>query len=247
MTETKKPKVDPNWQAIEHEYRLGIDSLRQIGARHGVSHAAIDKRAKKNGWVRDLAERTRLVTQEKLAGDALPADHPAAVDGERLTVDAVDSGVDNAGAASTSKIVAKALQVKQQAEDALVDLQSDTQVAIIRSHKRSLSVQARLRDKLFQQVELMIDNADVLREYVESIDESGPNENGTWVVDRKAQMMQAILESPEVAKTLKVLSEVDERVRKGEREAYGIDKTKDEKTNIEELLDRVRGDMKASR
>lgn len=215
---------DVDWIKVEVHYRAAVRSLKDIGAEFGISAGRISQKAKELGWVRDLAPKIRAAAEAKMA--------------KEVAVEAAKQESLN----DPAKRAARRLT-----EEAVIDANSDTQVAIIRSHKRSLSVQARLRDKLFQQVELMIDNADVLREYVESIDESGPNENGTWVVDRKAQMMQAILESPEVAKTLKVLSEVDERVRKGEREAYGIDKVKDEKTNIEELLDRVRGDMKAGR
>ena len=48
-------KVD--WERIELDYRAGVLSIREIGAARGVSHAAINKRAKKEGWERDLKAR----------------------------------------------------------------------------------------------------------------------------------------------------------------------------------------------
>lgn len=50
MTDTKKP----DWERIEADYRAGILSVREIALSQGVSHVAIWKRAKRDGWERDL-------------------------------------------------------------------------------------------------------------------------------------------------------------------------------------------------
>lgn len=62
-----KPAVPPedagssarttDWEAIELDYRAGIKTLRQMAAEHGISHGAINKRSKVNGWERDLSEK----------------------------------------------------------------------------------------------------------------------------------------------------------------------------------------------
>lgn len=71
MTARKtKQKKRPDWEAIEREYRAGQLSIREIARQHGITHAAINKYAKKNGWIRNLTERVRerveadLVTTE---------------------------------------------------------------------------------------------------------------------------------------------------------------------------------------
>lgn len=78
MTESATPKgVDDasgkraiDWEAIEREYRAGVLSIREIAARHGCTDAAVRKRAKRDGWQRDLtgkvqeAVRTALVRAE---------------------------------------------------------------------------------------------------------------------------------------------------------------------------------------
>jgi hypothetical protein len=55
-----------DWEAIERAYRPGVLSLREIAREHGVSDTAIRKRAKAEGWVRDLVEKVKARTKDKL-------------------------------------------------------------------------------------------------------------------------------------------------------------------------------------
>lgn len=52
----KKPT---DWERIEQLYRAGVLSVREIGAACGVSHTAINKRAKAGGWDRDLQAKIK--------------------------------------------------------------------------------------------------------------------------------------------------------------------------------------------
>ena len=75
-----KDKATPDWERIEADYRAGLLSVREIASANGVSHVAISKRAKRDGWERDLgakikakadalvtkAEVTKEVTSEQL-------------------------------------------------------------------------------------------------------------------------------------------------------------------------------------
>ncbi len=67
MSEDKKPRHAPDWEAIEREYRAGALSLRTIAAMYGVTEGAVRKRALKLGWERALAEKVRKQVSEKLA------------------------------------------------------------------------------------------------------------------------------------------------------------------------------------
>lgn len=73
-----------DWEAIEREYRTGQLSVRELSRQHGVSHVAIHKRAKAEGWSRDLAKQvrqevnTRLVTSEVNTASAKEAVEQAA-------------------------------------------------------------------------------------------------------------------------------------------------------------------------
>lgn len=43
-----------DWERIEADYRAGIKTLRQIADEHSITHGAINKRAKRDGWTRSL-------------------------------------------------------------------------------------------------------------------------------------------------------------------------------------------------
>ena len=62
-----------DWEAVEREYRAGQLSVSEIGRQHGVSHTAINKRAKKDGWARDLAARVRQEVSARLVSDEVSA------------------------------------------------------------------------------------------------------------------------------------------------------------------------------
>ena len=52
-------KKAPDWERIEADFRAGLLSIREIAAACGVSHVAISKRAKRDGWERDLAAKIK--------------------------------------------------------------------------------------------------------------------------------------------------------------------------------------------
>lgn len=52
-------KVMPDWERIEAQYRAGLLSVREIAASQGITHGAINKRAKRDGWERDLKAKIR--------------------------------------------------------------------------------------------------------------------------------------------------------------------------------------------
>jgi hypothetical protein len=53
----QEKKAAPDWERIEADYRAGLLSVREMAAAHGISHTAVQKRAKAEGWVRNLAKR----------------------------------------------------------------------------------------------------------------------------------------------------------------------------------------------
>lgn len=53
MSAPAKPTAD--WERIELDYRAGVLTLREIAAKHGITHGAVNKRAKRDGWSRDLS------------------------------------------------------------------------------------------------------------------------------------------------------------------------------------------------
>lgn len=51
--------ASPDWEAIESAYRAGLLSIREIASQHGITHGAINKRAKRDGWERDLKAKIK--------------------------------------------------------------------------------------------------------------------------------------------------------------------------------------------
>jgi hypothetical protein len=64
---TERKSVD--WEAIEREYRAGQLTVVEIGRQHGLSHTAINKRAKRDGWTRNLADRVRKEVSARLVSE----------------------------------------------------------------------------------------------------------------------------------------------------------------------------------
>lgn len=69
MTDEAKKQVD--WELVEKDYRAGLKTLRQIAQERGVSHVAIQKKAKQFGWTRDLSEKIQAKAKEKVTKAAV--------------------------------------------------------------------------------------------------------------------------------------------------------------------------------
>ena len=73
---------DLDWDLIETDYRVAQLSIRQIAEKHGTEASTITRRAKKNGWTRDLTEAVRAATKAKVRNAVA---HVAQQDAERCT------------------------------------------------------------------------------------------------------------------------------------------------------------------
>lgn len=56
-----------DWERIAVMYRAGVMSVREIASECGVSHTAINKRASKEGWVRDLNAKIKAEADAKVS------------------------------------------------------------------------------------------------------------------------------------------------------------------------------------
>ena len=65
MAPSEKPA--PDWERIEADYRAGLLSVREIASSQGISHTAIQKRAKMEGWERDLAAKIKAKAEALVA------------------------------------------------------------------------------------------------------------------------------------------------------------------------------------
>lgn len=86
----------PDWERIELDYRAGIKTLRQIADENGISHVAINKRAKRDDWSRDLsakiqAKADELVTKRSVTKEVTKDGRVA----EKEVIDAAATAVAN--------------------------------------------------------------------------------------------------------------------------------------------------------
>lgn len=62
-----------DWESVEIQYRAGIRSLKDIGKEFDVSDAAIVKRAKRDGWSRDLRAKIQAKADAKVSESLVSA------------------------------------------------------------------------------------------------------------------------------------------------------------------------------
>lgn len=60
-----------DWEAIDREYAAGMLSVREIARRYSCSETAIRKRAKAEGWERDLTAKVQKEVRRKLVREGV--------------------------------------------------------------------------------------------------------------------------------------------------------------------------------
>jgi hypothetical protein len=68
MTEERQSRVNykVDWEAVERDYRTTSLSMRELGRKHDCDNGLICKRAKKQGWTRDLRSAVKQATNAAL-------------------------------------------------------------------------------------------------------------------------------------------------------------------------------------
>lgn len=79
-----------DWAGINKEYRAGQLSNVEIGKRFGVSEGGIRRRAKKEGWNKDLSDAVRKMVREKLVRTEVRRDNAKKVPDEEIIDEASD-------------------------------------------------------------------------------------------------------------------------------------------------------------
>lgn len=204
MTDEAKKQVD--WELVEKHYRAGLLSLREIAKEAGCTEGAIRKRAKKDGWERDL---TKKIQQR---ADELVRKQTVRVPSTQLT---------------------------PATEQQVVEANAEAAASVVMKHRTGLTRLAQLRDKLLEEVEAITDNKELFETLGELLDESGEDASGRFKQDKRNELYRKVISMTERIDNTKKLAEIDEKVRKGEREAWGLDKTDGGETAIDNLLKRI--------
>jgi predicted DNA-binding ArsR family transcriptional regulator len=201
---TKQPKPEKrarvDWDAVERDHRTGKYTKRELGERYGISHTAINKRANQYCWTQDLSDAIQKATQAKLALQAKVAER------EKQSASAVSTVVSTAVSKSG---------LQQDVET--IDLASDVNTAVILGHRKGLIEITSVRNVLLAHVAQTAASLPDLADIIEMVRK--PDENG---IDRANDALRKALGRSALIDDLKKLAEIDEKVRKGEREAFSI-------------------------
>jgi hypothetical protein len=112
----------PDWETIESAYRVGSLSVRAIAEQNDITDGAIRKRAKKEGWARDLTAKVKQATSEKLVRA------PVRTDGTHSKMRTDDEIVEEASDAAASVVISHRIglarwrSIADKLCDALTDL-----------------------------------------------------------------------------------------------------------------------------
>lgn len=63
-----------DWEAVERDFRTGNFTQRELAEKYGVSHAAVGKQARENGWQKDLGEEIRRATNSRLVQELVSSE-----------------------------------------------------------------------------------------------------------------------------------------------------------------------------
>lgn len=110
---------------------------------------------------------------------------------------------------------------------------------VVMGHRKGLARLSALRDKLLDEVEAITDNLELFQNLGELLDESGEDASGRFKSDKRNEVYRRVISMSERIDNAKKLVEIDEKVRKGEREAFGIDAEGAKGNDIDALLAKI--------
>jgi hypothetical protein len=192
----KKPPVD--WEAVERDYRTGQFTDRELGARYGVSHTAIQKRAKKHEWQKDLAGAVRVATQAKLV------EHE------------VSKVASSAVAKQVAKQVAKAIPATTEVVAAMAEVRSGVEIRH-RDDLRAIRDVALAMLAELQQTGEHSDTLDQIAEMLGGSDDEKPDEN------KLRQALQRAISLPSRITGIKALADTLTKLIDAERVTFRLD------------------------
>lgn len=116
------------------------------------------------------------------------------------------------------EIVSKEISANQQKVSTTVLAAAEVNKGVILGHRSSLARISSIAGSLMSQIEQAAQDMPSLSEVIEMV--RNPDENG---IDRANDALRKAMARPQLVDDLKKLAEINERVIKGERQAFGLD------------------------
>jgi hypothetical protein len=183
-----------DWEAVEIQYRAGVRSLHDIGAEFGVSGAGILKRARKDGWTRDLSAKIKAKADAKVSASLV--NDAAEVNGEV-------NGEVNA-------------QTKL-AEATVIEVEAEVQARIRLAHRKDISRNRSLAMRMLGELEEVTGNRELYAQLGELL--QAPDDKGN---DKRYEIYRKVIDMPSRIDSVRKLADTLRVLVSLEREAYGI-------------------------
>lgn len=207
-----KPDVD--WLLVEKQYRAGIMPLRDIAAPQGITEASIRKRAKRDGWIRNLSAKIHERAEDLVRKDRVRKLGSQSESGTQLTP-------------------AKEREVVEVNARAVADVDI--------SNRKDLTGALGLCRGLAADLEMLRDpNLRASLEMIaESMDESGPTESGGYRRDQLNEVYRKIIAIEGQIKMVKDLASSLVPLITLERKVHKLDSESGSASDYEQLLQKV--------
>ena len=133
MAHPGRPDVD--WLQVQADFEVGLSSVRALGLKYGVSHEAIRKRGRREGWK--------------------PMLRPAAAQATSIALQHTPNGSCGAQARPAPMVMAISALPPPEAAQA-VQTAAATQVEVIRQHRRAIARDLNMCDGLMGYLQLAV-------------------------------------------------------------------------------------------
>ena len=191
----------------KREYRLGQKSVRTIAEEIGVSHTTVNKWVKKNGWVQD---KSREVLERTRAALSTPPPIPDVP--EQVVVSSEGSTQDST--VDRDSDLSRDPEADPEADDErAVEVAVQTNLAVIRGHRKHLSHKLGLVDMFSRQLEDAGNSRERIIDMI--MQEDVPHQ-------RRVAMLKAV-SLPTHAAVIRDLSVALRNMIPLERQAFGLD------------------------
>jgi hypothetical protein len=210
-------RSDIDWEAIRRDFEADLLTGDELAAQHGVDRASIYRKAKKEGWQKNLTAKV----QERTAALLVTADRPGSPKGP-------EKQQSNRKAPETRAPEPAAGQAAPTTPaDPVdpVDVAAAANVQVILGHRRTIARAQRLTCRLFDEAEAQFEDASKVLPVLAKAEITVDGKPIT--ASERVQLATALARAkdlPTRAATIKTLSEAL-RLQVGlERQAFGIDK-----------------------
>lgn len=215
----KPKKAVPDWEKIENDYRAGVLSVREIGANRGVSHTAINKRAKRDGWTRDLAAKIKARAESLVSTRAV-----------------------------STKVATEATKRQLATDREIIEANADLIAQIRLGHRKDIGRARKQAMSMLDELEAAGSLAAVEREKLITALIAGTFDAGGDKDDAKLRLIELdkLLQLPTRSGVMKALADTMVKLVGLEREAYSLETAKKPGDGDGgEVVDQLRGMLKS--